>query len=214
MRTKVTAIVVAALLGACMPGPVDEPSEDVADGPVRLSADEVAAANAAAGCDAFESDGGTVAARHVDEDGPPAEELYDTRPPAAGDHLGRWVEAAVHQQAPDERAVVHNHEHGAVSVWYAPDRIDDAELEELTTWAESRNADLANDAGAGVVLAPFDGGLAGDAVVAFRAWTGGLDCATFDRVVADGFLLERFGDAPEGGLAPDLTGVVDAATAA
>jgi hypothetical protein len=215
VRTTAWTVAALVVLTACMPASeetTDEPTRS--DGPVVLSSQDVTDAQAGAGCSSFEAEGGTVTARHVGEDGPPPEELYERRPPTDGDHLGRWVDAGVHDEAPDERAVVHNHEHGAVSVWYAPDAVDDADLDALTAWAEARNGVLANQAGAGVVVAPFQDGLAGSAVIAFRSWTGGLDGERFDDVVADGFLLERFGEAPEGNLAPDLTGVVDAATSA
>lgn len=221
MRARGWMLVAATALASCMPTEAPEPAPgtdggdaQVAEVPVRLSEDELGSAREAAGCTAFDEDEAGVTAQHVEEDAPPAEELYERRPAAAGDHLGAWVDAGVHEQAPDERAVVHNHEHGAVSVWYVPDAIPDDELELLRAWAEARNEHLANDAGAGVVVAPFDEALAGDAVVAFRAWTGGLDCAGFDPTVADGVLLERFGDAPEGHLAPPLEGVVERATSA
>lgn len=215
MRTAAWVIGGAVALTACMPteAPTDEPTTTVAEVPVRLSEAEVTAANGAAGCEAFD-ERDDASAQHVDEDAPPADVLYERRPAAAGDHLGAWIDAGVYaDDAPDERAVVHNHEHGAVSVWYAPDAIGEEGLDLLTTWAEARNEHLANDAGAGVIVAPFADGLDGDAV-AFRSWTGGLDCAAFDPLVGDGFLLERFGDAPEGALAPSLEGIIDGATAA
>lgn len=216
MRTVTWVVGVALAVSACMPGVEEEPGTPAfTAGPVVLSPQEVADAEAAAGCTELDADAaGDATAQHVDEEGPAAADLYDVRPPTHGDHLGAWVEARVYEEAPDERAVVHNHEHGAISVWYAPDAIAEDALDTLRAWAEARNDALANDAGAGVVVAPFDDGLEGGTVVALRAWTGGLDCDVFDPVVADGFLLERFGDAPEGGLAPDLAGVVDAATSA
>lgn len=206
---------VALALAACMPDAEQavEETTAIAELPVRLSEAEIEAAVSDAGCRSFDAPDGSGPAEHVEEDGPEAAELYDPRPPTAGGHLGRWVEARDHEVAPDERSVVHNHEHGAVSVWYLPASIAPEELVSLRRWAAARNAELANDAGAGVVLTPFDGSLEGEAVVAFRAWTGGLDCRSFDPVVADGFLLERFGDAPEGSLAPELDGVVVRATA-
>ncbi|MBW3620696.1 MAG: DUF3105 domain-containing protein [Actinobacteria bacterium] len=216
---RAVVAVVAVVLGGCMPtaGPTAGPDEAAAsvptDYPVRLSPSEVEEAADTAGCTPLADTGAPDPAQHVAEDAPPAAGLYDRRPPTAGDHLGAWIEARPYDEAVDERAVVHNHEHGAVSVWYSPEAIDDDDLATLHTWAEARNAELANDAGAGIVVAPFGDGLDGDATVAYRAWTGGLDCRGFDVVVADGFLLERFGEAPEGGLAPDLAGLLETATA-
>lgn len=220
MRTAAWVIAGAMALGACMPTdePTAAPTTDASavdeELPVRLSEADVSTAGDAASCVGFEEADDSPSASHVDPDGPAPPELYDRRPATAGDHLGEWVEAAVYDEAPDERSVVHNHEHGAVSVWFDPSAIADGDLEALRSWAASRNAELANDAGAGIIVAPFDEGLADGAAVAFRAWSGGLDCAAFDRVVADGFLLERFGQAPEGNLAPDLDAVVVRSTAA
>ncbi len=133
----------------------------------------------------------------------------------AGDHFGEWLTTDVYDEPVDERRVVHNHEHGAVSAWYDPDAVAGDELAALTGWAARRNeAGLANDAGAGVIVSPYPEALDAPAAVSFRSWSGGLDCETFDEVVADGFLLDHLGQAPEGNLAPGLDGIVERAALA
>lgn len=218
MRTKPAALtlVLVLTLAACSSGRDDSgtPAGGAATGPVQLRTSQVETAREDAGCTAIDV-AAVTRAEHVDPDGRPADELYDVRPGAAGDHLDRWVEAEVFDRMPDERSVVHNHEHGAVSVWYDADRIDARQLARLTSWAAARNgAGLANDAGAGIVVAPFDEGLDDDAIVALRSWTVAMDCAGFNDLVGDGFLVDAFGNAPEGSLAPPLDTVVAEATTA
>lgn len=215
MRGAIWLTVLTLSVGACASGADDTgtPRSD-GDGPVVLSSDRIATATEDAGCTEVTSPGGSLSVQHLSaDDAPPPEELYDTRPATAGDHLGEWVEVAVYEERPDERAVVHNHEHGAVSVWYDPEVLDPRQIDALTTWATARNeAGLANDAGAGVIVSPFRDELPEGVAVAFRSWTGGLDCTAFNEVAADGLLLERFGQAPEGNLAPSLDGVIQLAT--
>ena len=46
---------------------------------------------------------------------------YPTRPPAGGDHLGRWHNCGVYTVPLLDEAAVHSLEHGAVWVTYRPD---------------------------------------------------------------------------------------------
>lgn len=170
---------------------------------------EVLAAPTAVSCEAgpVEDEGDPI---HVDPQDTATEELYRDRPPASGPHLGAWLDARVYDGPVDERAVVHNLEHGAVAIFYDADRLAAEDLEALTAWAEARNwAGLANSAGAGLIVAPFDGDLG--SVVALRAWLVAGDCDGFDAVQADEFLREHFGaagQAPERRLAPSLDAVL------
>jgi hypothetical protein len=138
------------------------------------------------------------------------DELYADRPPASGPHLAAWLEAGVYDGPIDERAVVHNLEHGAVWVAYDAAALDAGSVAELERWAGMRNdAGLANDAGAGLVVAPYDEPM--DAAVALRGWLIGLDCDGVDLSRFDTFLREHFGpagQAPERGLAPSFDAVL------
>lgn len=214
MRTVAAVVAVGLVLTACSSGTDDSgtPAADVEE-TVTLSDDRVETAQADASCTVLEAPQVTQAT-HIEPDAAEPAELYELRPGTAGDHLNRWVEAQVYDERPDERSVVHNHEHGAISVWYEPDAIEQRQLDNLIAWAEARNAaGLANEAGAGVIVSPFrDGFPTEDATVAFRSWTEALDCEAFNQVVADGFLLSSYGNAPEGALAGSLDGVVERAT--
>lgn len=188
-----------AVNAGCTPGSVAE-----------VTADEAEAGAAAASCDVREvaPEGDPL---HLDPDGaPPAAELYVERPASSGPHFGDWVPVDVYSDAIDERAVVHNLEHGAVAAWYDPATVAEDDVDQLIEWAQARNqAGLANRAGAGIIVSPFDGELA--APLAFRAWLVAADCQAFNASFADGFLLEHFGEAgaaPEGGLAPDVTRII------
>ncbi|MTV26975.1 DUF3105 domain-containing protein [Nitriliruptoraceae bacterium ZYF776] len=149
---------------------------------------------------------------HLDPAGaPPPQELYEQRPPAAGPHFAEWLDPGVYEGEIEERAAVHNLEHGAVVVWHDP-ALDDDQLTELRGWAERRNAAglLDTRTGAGIIVAPFaDAPLT--APIAFRAWEVAGDCAAFSEVVADEFVRTHFGPAgtaPERNLAPDPADVL------
>jgi hypothetical protein len=196
--------VAATVLVGCAGGDVTGEPGDLL-GPVTVSASDVAAGRADAGCTAVEADRG--GSEHLDAGDATAGELYEVRPGTAGPHLAEWIEAGVRDRPADERNVVHNHEHGAVSVWYA-EGSDEVAVGAITAWAEARNAaGLETQAGAGIVVSPTD--VLTDGVgVAFRSWTGGLDCAEFTAVVGDGFVLDHYGEAPEGNLAADVSDVL------
>lgn len=139
---------------------------------------------------------------HLDPDtAPPAKELYDDRPTANGPHFGIIAEPGVYGSPLDERAVLHNLEHGAVAVWFDPGVLGVDGVNALRAWAEARNtAGLAGEAGGGILAAPYTEPLPNDAAVAFRGWDVAMDCADFDATTADGFLLDHFGAA---GTAPE-----------
>jgi hypothetical protein len=141
---------------------------------------------------------------------PPADELYDERPAVGGQHLAEWLTAGVFDAPVEERAAVHNLEHGAVALYHDPDLPDD-QVAAIADWATSRNeAGLLDErTGAGVLVAPWEGPL--DPPVAFRAWGVAADCQAFAPAFADDFVREHFGtagDAPEGSLGGDPARVV------
>jgi hypothetical protein len=174
--------------------------------------DEPAAAPTAAvdGCDVA-APGSDGPADHLDPaEAPPAEELYEARPSVGGQHFGEWLRAGVYDAPVEERAAVHNLEHGAIAVYHDPDLPAD-ELDALTDWAEDRNdAGLLDErSGAGLIVAPWEGAL--DPPIAYRGWGVQADCESFDAGFADGFVRDHFGeagDAPEGSFGGDPSRVV------
>jgi hypothetical protein len=159
---------------------------------------------------------------HLDDDEAAeltVDDLYELRPPHSGRHLGRFLPLPVEafDRPVDERALVHNLEHGAVAVLYDPSELADTDVAILEAWVRDRNAagfhDDAERTGAAIVAAPVEpGSMTSGAAVAFRAWGVATDCDGFDQMIADGFLASHFGTrgvAPEGFLAPYPSGAVE-----
>jgi hypothetical protein len=159
---------------------------------------------------------------HLDDDEAAdlsVDDLYDLRPPHSGRHLGAFlpVPEEPFDGPVDERALVHNLEHGAIAVLYDPEALDPEDLDALTAWLVERNgAGFHEDAertGAGILVAPVEPGtITSGGALALRAWGVATDCEGFDPVVADGFLASHFGTrgtAPEGFLAPYPSGAVE-----
>lgn len=147
------------------------------------------------------------------------DELYERRPPHSGRHLGRFlpVTPEAFERPVDERALVHNLEHGAVALLYDPSALTDEDVDEIEVWVVERNEagfhDDAERTGAAIVVAPAEpGSITSGAAVALRAWGVATDCEGFDEVIADGFVASHFGTrgvAPEGSLAPYPSGTVE-----
>lgn len=202
MTARRPLVASAALVAALAAGCTSEPEAPEAGATGAAAAD--------AGCDVATPgwDGDTT---HVPlAEAPPVDELYPQRPAFGGQHTPEWLPAGVYDAPVEERAAVHNLEHGAVAVWYASD-LEQGQVAAIEGWAEDRNgAGLLDErTGAGLVVAPYDGDL--DAPVAFRAWGVTADCEDFDIGFADLFVADHFGSAgvaPEGELGGDPSRVV------
>lgn len=207
-----TAMLGFLVLGACAGGETSTPvsSEDVA----ALSAIDVTAGAEELG-DCTDVGGPVDEERdHVDPDtAPPADTIYaehDERPAHSGTHFGIW-------QLPndtdgdglgdfDERALVHNLEHGSVVVAIDTSHPDAPDGAGVAAWAQS------------LIDAGFDSGNAGGGVyavtysdipsgspVAYRAWGVALDCEAFSVDAASAFVAQHYGtngNAPEKTLSP------------
>jgi hypothetical protein len=203
-RTTASLTALVLLAAACSAdGGGDGPEATVTD-------EELAVATEEAGCDVVVVDE-QFETTHLDPaEAPPATELYPDRPAVGGPHFAEWLTAGVFDAPIEERAAVHNLEHGAVAVYLDPN-LDDDQVEAITGWATQRNdAGLLDErTGAGLLVAPWEGQLLPP--IAFRAWGVAADCERFDQTFADGFVREHFGtagDAPEGSLGSDPTQVI------
>lgn len=187
-------------LGEVLPG---------AEVPPPMLRDDVEARAEAAGCE-LAVDGEPLEDRsHLDPDeAPPPDALYPSRPPHSGQHYGTVLPlpAGVATVPIDERAVLHNMEHGSVVVWFDPERVDGDAAEALADWWRSRSdLGFTSDAGGAVFASPLPADVDDAPAVALRAWGVAVDCAQFDPLVADGFLADHWGSrgaAPEANLSP------------
>lgn len=175
--------------------------------PAPLRPDEVSDRVAEAGCEVV-VDGEPLEDRtHLDpDDALPPDALYPDRPPHSGQHDGQLLPlpAGTATVPIDERAVLHNMEHGSVVVWFDDD-LSRQERTEVADWrAERGELGFTSRAGGAIFASPMPN-LDDAPTVALRAWGVAVDCERFDPVVADAFLVEHWGshgEAPEAELSP------------
>ena len=179
------------------------------EAPAPLSPSEVARAAGAAGCELL-VDGVPLEDRnHIAPGEFTPEELYpDNRPAHSGRHYGSLIPVPtdIAERPIDERAVIHNAEHGSVMVWFDPEQVDGEVVGQIRDWRNSRGNRLgfASDANGAVFASPatvIDSGKS----IALRAWGVAMDCDRFDPLVADAFLVEHWGShgmSPEAHLSP------------
>lgn len=207
----IATIVVGLRVGGPSGTAARAPLGEVAPGaavPPPLDPVEVAARTEAAGCEVV-VDGAPLEDRsHLDPaDAPPPEALYPDRPPHSGQHYASLLPLPEGTpDAPiDERAVLHNLEHGAVVVWFDPGAVGADGRAEIATWRSDRARLGFTSQARGAVFASPMPDLDAPPAVALRAWGVAMDCERFDPMVADAFLVEHWGshgDAPEANLSP------------
>lgn len=124
----------------------------------------------------------------------PPETLYPDRPAASGEHFGNWLMTGVYDELMDERALVHNMEHGYVLGYYSEDA-PEAEVAEFKAKAQEHiDGDFPK-----IIVSPWDGALPEDANFAYVAWTHRQLCGEFDPDVFLTFVEAHHssaGDAP------------------
>lgn len=143
---------------------------------------------------------------------PPPEELYlNGRPTASGPHYANFapVSDEVAASQLDERAITHNLEHGAVAIWFDPERVPPEDVEQMEEMISELHASgfAQPNVGAGVFASPYtDPGIDSGAAVALRAWGAAIDCDAWDADAARRFATDNYGSngmAPEGQIAPN-----------
>lgn len=175
------------------------------------SASATAAAFDAAGCEVLVEREPLEDRSHVeaDEVADLGELWPEVRPTHSGPHSARVHPVVARSGSQlDELATTHNLEHGAILVWWDPDRVSTEEaraIGDLADWLHASGY-LREEAGIGILTAPYeDPGLPADVAVAYRAWGTAVDCAAYDEAVALAFVRDNFGTAgiaPERNLAP------------
>jgi hypothetical protein len=155
------------------------------------------------------NDGGTHVTPGTDcraPDAPCGPDPYSSVPAASGPHwdpsaVGNWGAYTTPQP---ETQVIHNLEHGGIVIWYDPELLDDADVEELTAYVEGQV-----DTGIGgrfkFILSPWGGEEDLGGAIALTAWRHLLKLDELDMDVVRGFAdanYLRHAPEPNGGPAP------------
>jgi hypothetical protein len=116
---------------------------------------------------------------------------YELRPPAGGAHNGVWLNCGFYDAPTPDEHLVHDLEHGAVWLAYAPD-LADADLDVLHDLARGN---------AKVVATPYEE-LAGGAAVVATAWARQLTLDSVDDPRLEEFVVQYTdgSQAPEAGV--------------
>lgn len=132
----------------------------------------------------------------------PPDALYPERPAASGQHFGNWIKTGVYDQQIDERALVHNLEHGYILGYY-DEGADEGQVEELKSFVESQIDGKFKK----LIVSPWEGELPGTANFAYVAWNQRQMCEEFDEDTFEVFMTAHHssaGEAPERTLSPHL----------
>jgi hypothetical protein len=155
------------------------------------------------------NDGGTHVTPGTDcraPDAPCGPDPYSSIPATSGPHwdpsaVGNW---GVYSTPQPETQLIHNLEHGGIVIWYDPELLEDADVEELTAYVEGQV-----DTGIGgrfkFILSPWGGEEDLGGAIALTAWRHLLKLDALDmdavRAFADANYL-RHAPEPNGGPAP------------
>ena len=206
----IVAVVAAVLLQAFTGGPAS------LEGEIELVSSEVDAARDAAGCEMLAEENPLPDRSHFESSNQVnADAVYtDTRPTHSGPHtVGTHPVTPAASSQIDEISSTHNLEHGTVIVWWDPEQAS-GDAGDIGDWAEQLNDNGFSrpPAGVGIMSSPYeDPGIESGKAIAFRAWGTAMDCDTWDRDVAYGFVLDHFGVngiGPERTLAPFPEGIL------
>lgn len=224
MRRPTVILPLLLLLAACSPSGSDATPDVDAGASVEagtsVEADLDAGRAALAACEEVGGDADPVRDHEDPDSAPPADAMYEAhaeRPAHSGSHFGVWELPSVVTSEEladlDERALVHNLEHGAVVVAIAADHPDAPDGADVAGWANT------------LVQGGFDSGRAGGGVyavtyptmptgmpVALRAWGVALDCPSWSADLGSAFVVAHYGErgqAPEKELSPYPDNVIE-----
>jgi hypothetical protein len=133
---------------------------------------------------------------------------YSSLPATSGPHwdpsgVANW---GVYSTPQNETQLIHNLEHGGIVIWYDPDALDAAQVDELSRYVTTQVS-------SGIsgrfkfILSPWGGEEELPAPIVATAWRHLLELEAVDTGALDAFTRERYGIAPEpnGGPGPPAT---------
>lgn len=116
---------------------------------------------------------------------------YGTMPPTSGPHYSGVVEPGMYKGLPPLGRIVHNLEHGAVVIYYDPERITDAAKQSLQAFAGEHTDPFAHVV---VVPSPLENP---SKPYVLTAWRKMLRLDEYDPKAVRAFLAEYLGRGPE-----------------
>jgi hypothetical protein len=131
---------------------------------------------------------------------------YSSTPGTSGPHwdptgIANW---GVYSTPQNETQLIHNLEHGGIVIWYDPERVDQAGIDEMAAYVEGQVAQ-----GQGgrfkFILSPWDGIDPLPSAVVVTAWRHALELDEVDMDAIRGFAdvsYLRYAPEPNGGPAP------------
>jgi hypothetical protein len=143
----------------------------------------------AAGCTLQVVDAQANTPDHSDVPTPDTEVDWNTDPPSNGKHYGQTAIYGAYDEPLQQQMVVHNLEHGGVSIQWGP-RVPDDEVQALRAWYQDTDQD-------GLVLAPYEPLADQIGLAAWRDTDPGdsnrgqgfvAKCPTFDEGAVNAFL--------------------------
>jgi hypothetical protein len=134
----------------------------------------------------------------------PPDVLYADRPTTSGRHLGDFVQSGFFDKVIDERLLVHNLEHGYVTIFF-DEEAPQADVDDIRDFVDG----LVGGNTQKIIASRWKAELPNDGNFAFTAWGARQVCQQWDRGIAEAFLdsyhyLE--GTAPERTRQPHLGG--------
>jgi hypothetical protein len=123
------------------------------------------------------------------------QDAYSSIPATSGPHCGQTAQWGVHATPQMESLVVHNLEHGGIVIWYQPDQVDQAQIDELANYVD-RQVQQGQSARYKFLLSPWAGEDFGHPI-AVTSWTWLLYQDEVDLDAIRQFADEHYGDAPE-----------------
>lgn len=121
---------------------------------------------------------------------------YSSLPATSGPHWNTPTNWGVYTTPQPESQVIHNLEHGGIVIWYDPERLDGAAVDDLARYVTTQTA-------SGIsgrfkfILSPWSGNEPLPEPVVATAWRWMLPLETADTEAIDAFARSRYGRAPE-----------------
>lgn len=121
---------------------------------------------------------------------------YSSLPAASGPHWNGPANWGVYTTPQIETQLIHNLEHGGVVIWYDPDALDAAQIDELSRYVTTQVSSGVSGRFK-VILSPWGGEDALPSPIVATAWRWVLQMDEVDTGMLDAFMRDRYARSPE-----------------